>query len=210
MKKHLIVLCLATTVLWGFSSCEGCVKSTTKKVTKLGMSAIEGVAEAVDEKGEELAKKTTDAAGKAAVGVGKSLDRQLNEHAAKVASVAGRSTVQVVDGFVGGFNDEVEEFYDELPYTEDFASGVSLDFFAKYKSSAVVDAYFIIPENGKYQSKFECYNNQDKLFLTKEIDIDRTTTAENRKYTLVSFALNGEEEAGFKDLKNIKITVVKK
>ena len=209
MKKQLIGICLALSVIWGFSSCEGCVKSTTKKITKLGMSAVEGVSEAVDEKGEELAEKTADAAGKLAVGVGRSLDRQLDEHAEKVFSVAGRTTVQVVDGFVGGFNEEVKEHYTEIPYTEDFVSGVSMDYFAKYKSLAVVDAYFIISEKGKYQSKFECYDDQDKLFLTKVIDIDRTTDVENRKYTLVSFALNGEEDTNFSRVKNVKITVTK-
>lgn len=209
MKKQILYSVLAIIISFGLSSCEGCVKSATKKVTKVGISAVEGVAEAIDEKGEKLAEKTTDAAGKVAVGMGRSLERQLDEHAAKVASVAGKTTVQVVDGFVDGFNDEVKVHYDEIPHTSRFVSGVSLDYFAKYKSAAIVDAYFVIPENGKYKSKFECFDKQDNLFLTKEIDIDRTTSEENRKYTLISFALNPDEEAGFANIKEVRITVTK-
>lgn len=210
MKKQFIFLLIATTAIWGFTSCESCVKKATKRVTKVGISAVEGVAEAIDESGEKLAEKATDAAGKVAVGMGKSLEKQFDEHAAKVASVAGKTTVQVVDGFNDGFNDEVKTHYTEIPYTTDFTSSVSLDYFAKYKSAAIIDAYFIIPENGQFIAKFECYDNNDKLFLTKNIDIDRTTSVENRKYTLVSFALNESEEAGFNNIKNVKITVSKK
>lgn len=208
--KRFAFLILAVGVVYTFTSCESCVKSASKKITKIGMSAVEGVTEAVDEKGEELAEKTTDAAGKVAVGLGRSLEKQLDEHAAKVASVAGKTSVQLVDGFVDGFNDEVKTHYDEIPYTTDFVSGVSLDYFGKYKSIAIVDAYFIIPENGTYLAKFECYDQQDKIILTKEISIDRTTSAENRKYALVSYALNNEEDRGFSNLKNVKITVTKK
>lgn len=209
MKKLIICSAAALTLLFALNSCEGCVKSVTKKAAKVGISAVEGVVEAVDESGEKLAEKTTDAAGKVAEGMGRSLERQLDEHASKVASVAGKSTVQVVDGFLGGATTEISGFYDDIPHTENFPSGIALDFFAKYKTSPVVDAYFIIPENGKYLAKFECVDNQDKIFLTKEIKINKTSAEGNKKYTLTSFALNNEELQAFNDVKNVKITVTK-
>ncbi len=184
-------------------------KKVSKSVTELGLDAVEGVAEAVDEHGAKVAEKATDAAGTLAEGVGRSLDRQLNEHAATVASAAGRTFVQSVDGFTQGFNEEVEKHYDVIPHTEAFCSGVSLDYFAKYKTIAVVDAYFIIFEKGVYKCKFECYDSNNKLFLTKDIEADKTKEIE-RKYTLVSFALNAQEAADFKDIKEVKITVTKK
>lgn len=205
MTKYIILFSLAGAVLFSFSSCEGCVKKTTKKITKVGMSAIEGVTEAVDEKGAELAEKTTDAAGKLAEGVGRSIEKQLDEHATKVASVAGKTTVQVVDGLLEGVTEEGKALYKEIPYTETFPSGVSLNYFARYRS--VVDAYFIVPSGNDYFAKFECYNQGDDLFLTKEIDLNQTDSG---KYTLVSFALNSAEEADFENIKNVKITVTKK
>lgn len=207
MKKLILVFVTTSLAIGLFSSCSGCVKEATKKVTETGLEVIEGAAEAVDEHGARVGEKTTDAAGKVAEGVGRSLNRQLNEHATKVASVGGRTLVQTVDGFVNGFNAEVETHYDVLPHTDKFCSGVSLDYFAKYKTTPVVDAYFIIMEEGTYKCKFECTNKSGKLFLTKNAEIKKV--AGERKYSLVSFALNPEEEKEFADIQNIKITVTK-
>lgn len=207
--KRLFFLSVAASLFIGLlSSCSGCVKKTAKKLTETSLEAIEGVAEAVDEHGVRIGEKTTDAAGKLAEGVGRSLDRQLNEHAEKVASVGGRTLVQTVDGFAQGFNTEVETHYDVLPHTDLFCSGVSLDYFAKYKASPVVDAYFVIMENGTYKCTFECTNKSGKLFLTKDAEIEKL--AGERKYSLVSFALNPEEEKEFANIQNIEISVIKK
>lgn len=208
MRKILILsLSVSFSVITLLSSCSGCVKSTTKKITELGIEAAEGVAEAVDEHGARVGEKVADATGKVAEGVGRSLDRQLNEHATEVAAVGGRTLVQTVDGFTQGFNAEVETHYDVLPYTDNFSSGVSLDYFAKYKTKPIVDAYFIIMEEGTYKCTFECKGNDGKIFLTKEAQIVKN--AGERKYSLVSFALNPQEETVFTNLKDIKITVSK-
>lgn len=190
-----------------FSSCSGCVKKTTKKATELGMSAMEGAIEAIDENGEKLAEKTTSAAGKVALGVGRSLDKQLDEHATKIASSAGRTLVQTVDGLDSGITDEVKSYYNILPYTENFPSGVAMDFIGIYKQRPVVDAYFIIKENGKYSCKFEFSSTDGRIYLTKDAEIVVDEHSKNRSYQLVSFALNSTEEAAMKDLKNVVITV---
>ncbi|NDV79390.1 hypothetical protein [Dysgonomonas sp. 511] len=210
MKKlsiFVIFIFICSVIVMLFSSCSGCVKKVSKTIAETGLDVVEGVAEAVDEHGERVSEKATDAAGKVAVGVGRSVDRLLDAHAEKVASVAGRTVVQTVDGFVDGFNEEVETHYDELPYTANFCSGVSLDYFAKYKETPVVDAYFIIMEEGTYKCKFECSNSTGKVFLIKNATIDKIKG--ERKYSLVSFALNPEELTAFSDIKNVKITVTK-
>ena len=208
MRKTTFMVGFAAITL-ALTSCEGCVKKMAKGTVELGMSAIEGAAEAIDERGNRVAEKATDALGKVAEGVGKSLDRQLDEHADQVASVVGRTVVQTTAGFVDGFNDEVKQHYDEIKYTSNICSGVSLDYFAKHKAAAVVDAYFIILEKGMYASTFECTDNSGKVFMTKHIDIDKSMEPD-RKYTLVSFALNQQEEEAFKDIKDVKVTVTKK
>lgn len=208
MRKLIFLTIFSFLVIGLFSSCSGCVKKASKKVTETGLDILEGAAEAIDEQGTRIGEKTTDAAGKLAEGVGRSLDRQLNEHAEKVASVGGRTLVQSVDGFTQGFNAEMKTLYDALPYTDNFCSGVSLDYFAKYKTIPIVDAYFVIMEKGTYECKFQCINKSGKLFLTKDAKIEKASV--ERKYSLVSFALNPEEEKEFGDIQNVKIIVTKK
>lgn len=209
MKKTTLVFSVSTLFVSSLllSSCSGCVKKISKKTTEYAIEAVDGITEVVDEQGERIGEKTTDAAGKVVVGIGRSLEKQLNEHATKVASTTGRTTVQALDGFSDGTNKELDEHYDKLPYTENFASGIALDYFAKYKTAPIVDSYFIIPEVGDYKVTFECYNNQNNVILTKTIDV---SSLGQRKYLLVSFALNSTEEEAFKDLKNVNIIVRKK
>lgn len=210
MKKLFIITSLSFIIisLFLFSSCESCVKKMSKKATELTISAAEGVAEAVDEHGEALAEKTTNAAGKIMLGTGRSLSKQLDEHATKVAEVGGKTLVQTIDGLADGANSEIETHYDNIPYTEDFISGVALDFIGKYKDKPIIDTYFIMTETGTYTCNFEFADKDNKIFLTKDATLIKTDN--NSKYLLVSFALNSQEDAEFKNLSNVKITVMKK
>ncbi len=198
----LSMLCISA---WLFSSCEGCVKSATKKATKIGMSAIEGVSEAVSENGEQISEQAMDALGSVAKGAGKSIDRQLDEHAEYVASVAGRTFVQSVEGFDQGLT---KEYYDPIPYSDDFVSGVNLDFFGKIKSKALLDAYFLIMEKGTYNCIFSFTDDSEKPVMQKEAVIEKTETP--RKYSVVSFALNSAEEKQLAATKIVKIKITKK
>lgn len=207
MKRNIIYLSIVGILTLGLTSCSGCVKDASKKVTELGISAIEGVTEAVDEHGERVAEKSADAAGKLAVGVGRSLSKQLDEHAATVASVAGKTLVQSVDGLATGLEGELNTYYDNIPYTEKNISGVSVEYLMKYKNKALVEAYFIMPEEGNYIAKFECYDTSGKLFLTKDIAIAKD---DSKKYSQISFALNAVEEEAFKNIKEVTIAVTKK
>lgn len=205
MKKYIILSLITSFVaIVLFSSCSGCVKKASKKVTETGIEALEGVAEAVDEHGARVGEKTTDAAGKLAEGVGRSIDRQMNEHAEKVASVMGRTLVQTVEGLDKGI---VGEYYDPISYNANICTGVGLDYLGKIKSKAVIDAYFIILEKGTYKCKIELEGDKG-LFLTKDTEIEKPET--ERKFTLVSFALNPDEEKQFANAVTAKITVTKK
>lgn len=204
MKKSIIFFTASFAITILFSSCSGCVKKASKKVTETGIEAIEGVAEAVDEHGARIGEKTTDAAGKLAEGVGRSLDRQMNEHAEQVASVMGRTLVQTVEGLDKGVTGQ---YYDPISYNANICTGVNLDYLGKIKSKAVVDAYFIILEKGIYKCKIELVDTKG-TFLTKETDIEKPEA--ERKFSLVSFALNADEEKQFANGATAKITVTKK
>lgn len=208
MKKILISLALFSAIVLAFNSCSGCVKKATKSVTEAGLSAVEGVAEAVNENGERIGKLTTDAAGSIALGVGKSLSEQLDAHASKVASVTGRTLVQSVDGLMDGISEEAKTHYNVVPHSEELASGVKLDYIAKYKHASVVDAYFIFSENSAYTCKFDCYDKDGNIFLTKEIVAEKSE-GDTNKYTMISFAMDRTETQKFEDLKEIKVTVTK-
>lgn len=203
-KLTILSLIILSAIIITLSSCSGCVKQATKKVTETGINAIEGVAEAVDEHGARVGEKATDAAGKLADGIGKSLDRQMNEHAEKVASVMGRTLVQTVEGLDKG---ATGQYYDPISYNANICTGVSLDYLGKIKSKAVVDAYFIILEKGIYNCKIELEGSKG-IFITKETEIDKSVT--ERRYSLVSFALNIEEEKEFSNTVSAKVTIVKK
>ena len=203
-KLTILSLIILSAIITTLSSCSGCVKQATKKVTETGINAIEGVAEAVDEHGSRVGEKATDAAGKLADGIGKSLDRQMNEHAEKVASVMGRTLVQTVEGLDKG---ATGQYYDPISYNANICTGVSLDYLGKIKSKAVVDTYFIILEKGIYNCKIELEGSKG-IFITKETEIDKSVT--ERRYSLVSFALNIEEEKEFSNTVSAKVTIVKK
>lgn len=206
MKKYFLIsaiICLFGALL--FSSCESCVKKTTKKATSTGMAAIEGISEAVNEHGDRVSEKATDAMGKIAEGVGRSLDRQLEKHAEDVAATLGRTLVQTVDGLDKGLN---AQYYDEISYESDFGTGITLEYFGKIKSKSVIDAYFIITQEGTYTCKFEFTDKEGKTFLTKESEIQKLN--DSKRYSRVSFALNPEEETNFSNLGKAKIYVKKK
>lgn len=203
--RILFIPALAIMLSLSFNSCESCVKKVTKKATDVSMSAMEGVVEAIDERGEELAEKTTDAAGKVAVGTGRSLDKLMDEHAEKIAASAGRTLVQTIEGIDKGVT---AQYYDNITINPNICTGVNLDMIGKIKSKGVVDAYFIILEKGTYTCKFEFNNNEGKTFLTKEAEIAKDV--EERRYSMVSFALSNHEEEAFKDIKDVRVIVTKK
>jgi hypothetical protein len=202
--KHLILTILLCAVPFLFDSCESCVKKATKKITNLGISAIEGISEAVEERGENVSEKATDALGALAKGAGRSIDRQLDEHAGQVASAIGRTFVQSIEGFDEGLTNE---YYDEIPNTTDLASGVALDYFGKIKSKSIIDAYFLVLEKGIYTCTFEFTDADGSILMTKTAKIDKTDT--ERKYSVVSFALNDSELSSLNKAKNTKISVDK-
>ncbi len=203
MKKITYIAVVLISALC-LTSCEGCVKKMAKKATNVGLSAVEGVAEALNEHGDVVAEQAADALGTVAEGAGRSLDRQLNEHAEKVAQVAGRTLVQGVEGIDKGVT---AEYYDAIPCVTDLTEGVNLDFFGKIKSKAVIDAYFIILEEATYESRFEFRGQDEKVLMTKETEM---VVDGSRKYTLVSFALNEGELATLGNSKDVKVTVTKK
>jgi hypothetical protein len=204
--KKLVILSLATcfAAIALFSSCSGCVKKASKKIKETGIEALEGVAEAVDEHGARIGEKTTDAAGKLAEGIGRSLDRQMDEHAEKVASVMRRTLVQTVEGLDKGV---VGQYYDPIPYNANICTGVSLDYLGKIKTKAVVDACFIVLEKGTYKCKIELERDKG-VFLNKNTEIEKPDA--ERAFSLVSFALNPDEEKLFDNAVTAKVTVTKK
>lgn len=187
------------------TSCEGCTKKIAKKVTDATLSAVEGVSEALDERGEEVAKKTTDALGKIAKGTLTSVGELLDEHAESVAKATGRTLVQTVEGLEKGITGE---FYTLIPHTDDFAGGVALDYFGKIKDGPVVDAYFIITDNGTYDATFKYCDAQGEVLFENKATIVRSST--DSKYNVVSYALNSNEQAKLANVTKVNIKVAKK
>lgn len=210
MKK----LGLKLAILLGFAialpACSGCVKDISKKATELSIDALEGVVEAVDEHGERIGEKTTNAAGKLMVGVGRSLNSQLEAHAEDVGAAVGKTTVKTLDGLVDGLDKEMKTYYDELSYKETSTSGITLTFLGKHKKYPVIDSYFTILEDGDYSAKYDFFDSKDQLIFSKTVEINSALLdGKTRKHTLVSFALDSNEELSLKQVKEIKVTITK-
>lgn len=203
MRQCILIACGVLLSL-SFNSCESCTKQAAKKATNIGFSLLDGVSEAVSERGEQVSEKAADALGVVAKGVGKSLERQLDEHAEYVASVAGRTLVQTVEGLDKG---TTNEYYTALNTTNDLCEGVSLDYFGKINSKSVIDAYFIIIEEGKYKVDFDFVDNANKSLMKKTSEINKLDDA--REYTRVSFALNDDELDKLSKATNVKVKVTK-
>lgn len=203
MKIRNIIL-VASSVLF-FAACEGCVKKAAKKTTDLGISAIEGVSESLAEHGEAAGEKVTDALGTLLKGAGKSIERQLEEHATHVATVAGRTFVQAIDGMESGV---FTEYYSAIPHEDDFGSGIVLQYYGKIKDSPVLDAYFVVLEQGDYACKFEFVDANGKVLMTREATIEKRNT--EKKLSVVSIGLNADEEKLFNSSAKTKITVAPK
>jgi len=72
----------------------------------------------------------------------------------------------------------------------------------------VLDAYFIVIEQTDYKCQFDFLDAKGKVLLSREATIDRVNT--EKKISVVSIALNPEEEALFNQSVKTRITVVKK
>lgn len=202
--KHLIFIACGVAISMLFTSCESCTKKVAKKAANIGISVLEGVSEAVNERGEDVSQKATDALGTVAKGVGKSIDRQLNEHAEYVASAAGHTLVQTVEGLD---KDVAGEYYTPITSINDLCEGVSLDYFGKIKSKPVIDAYFIILEEGNFKAEFNFIDNTNKSLMKKTAEINKADKA--REFTLISFALNDDESDKLSNSSVVKISVKK-
>ena len=187
------------------TSCESCTRKAAEKATNMALSAMEGVSDALNERGEEVAKKTTDALGQIAKGSLTSIGELLDEHAESVAKTTGRTLVQTVEGLEKGIT---EEFYTLIPHTDDFATGVALDYFGKINADPVVDAYFIITDNGIYEVTFNYCDALGNVLFKNNATIERVST--DSKYNVVSYALNDDEQKKIANVAKVDIKVVKK
>ena len=205
MKRN--YLCLLVIIIGCISlySCESCAKKTSKKITEIGISAIEGVAEAIQERGDTLGQLLTNASGEVLEGVGRSLNRQLEEHAEDVASVVGRTMVQTLDGLGEGIQ---KEYYHEFISKEDLCDGVSISFFGRIDGKNVADGYFTIMKKGSYSFDFEfCSDNCNTVLLTKKVLFDKASA--EKEEVVVSFAYTTEEAAIIEGAKCVKVIVKK-
>ena len=205
MKRVQIYLIFAAIGLIMLSSCEGCVKSATKRLTNAGLDALEGVAEAIEERGDSIGKKVFDASGKVLEGAGQSVNELMDKHAEDVASAVGSALVKTVDGLEQGISKEV---YDEFVTKEFFCDDVVMTFFGKMKDRRIADAHFTFFKKGKYSITFEfCSDDCNTVVSTKTAEFEKYSDKEEKK--IVSFAYTTEEEASINSAKCVKVTVKK-
>ena len=202
INAYLVIIATGLIVLF---SCEGCVKDASKRITNAGLDALEGVAEALQERGDSIGKKVFDASGKVLEGAGQSLGEQLDEHADDIGALAGRTIVQSIDGLEQGLS---EGYYDEFISEKTLCDGVEMTLFGKIKNRNVVDAYFNFFEEGKYSIIFDFYSDDCKtVVLTKNANFTKTADYKERKR--ISFSFSTDEENLIDNAKCVRVTVKK-
>jgi len=194
-----IIIIVAVFSFATLTSCEGCAKKAAKKTTSIGLSVIEGISEAVSEKGNQVSEKAADALGVIVEGAGRSISKQLDEHAQDVASVLGRTVVQSVEGLQEGFS---AEFYNEIKFMGSFVQDAALTFVGKSKNYPVIDAYFIVSSESSFNCDFEFKGFENKIHIKKNAKI-------NSIDRLVSFALTPEEESFVSECNIVDVTITK-
>lgn len=201
MKMRILRIAALAMVCVGFASCEGCVRKTAQKVTELGMSAVEGVSDAISERGEETAKKLTDALGRVVVGTLKSIDEQLMEHVESVAAAPNRTVVTETAGNIDAA--VLNEYYEPLAHTEELGPGTAVSFIGKLRDEPVVDAVVIVPAGGDLKWTFE-YRDGDgnALFRSEAV----TPSSSEAGYRLISYALTATEREAFGKVAGVVIT----
>lgn len=189
-------------------SCQGCVKKVSKKATEFGLSAIEGVSEAFDEHGARVGEKATDALGALVEGAGTSIADLLDQHASTVATVAGRTLVHSFEGFKNGI---ATEFYDRAEnvtiVAPDREAVASIEFMGKMSTSPIVDTYLVIDGTGIFAVDFVFEGADGALLMEKSAEIE---VSEDKKHTVVSFALSSDEEAKWAETESVKIRLIRK
>ncbi|NDV66600.1 hypothetical protein [Bacteroides sp. 224] len=191
-----------------FTSCEGCVQKTAKKVTDIGFSVADGISESLNEHGEKTSKQMTDGLGSILKGAGKSVDEHLNAHAAHVASIGSRTFVQMLDGTIEGFGEGFADHYDVVEFEGEYPRGVALKNFGRIKGKPVLDAYFYVLEKGAYDCTFNFVDADGKVLLTRESSMEKNDETKNN--VVVSLALDTNEEKLIKETVKAQVKVVVK
>lgn len=187
----------------GFASCEGCVRKTAEKVTEMGLSAVDGVADAISNRGEETAKRLTDALGRVVVGTLKSVEEQLAEHVASVEASPDR--IMVAETTESLDPEVINEYYDPLAHVDVLDSGVTVSFIGKLTGEPVVDAVISLSGEGTFDCGFEYLDAGKNVLFTS----DATLVTATGGYQLVSYALSDAEQEQFGGVSSVKITVKK-
>lgn len=203
--KYLILSVLTALLSFLFVSCESCVRKTSQKITELGLTAIEGASDALNEHGEKAGEKAVGAVGNVAKGMGKGLERFIKDYEFEEAH--GDNDYVVISNDEVNLEDLGNDF-EEINYSASLPDNVSIEYMGRFKENSSITTIFTIDKAGEYVSTFQFIDSKNKVLLEKKVDINKE--AQDGKYTGVIFALSPSDTDKYNQSKKTKISMTKK
>ncbi len=203
--KHLLLTVATVVIVFLFTSCESCVRKTSQKITELGITAIEGASDALNEHGEKVGEKAVGAVGNVAKGMGKGLERFIKDYEFGEAYGENDYIVQSSDEIN---LESLENDFEEINYSASLPENVSIEYMGEFKENGSITTVFTIEKEGEYTSIIQFVDSKNKILLEKKIAINKE--AEDGKYTGVIFALNPSDTEKYNQSKKTKISMSKK
>lgn len=185
------------------TSCEGCVKNVTKKATEIGLGAVEGVSEALAERGGEVSGKTADAIGSMVQRASKSVKEHLSEYA---GYVPGKNDSTGVTNFKYFHKNEISKHYEPIKFTLDNTKCLSIELLGRLKTKPVVDAFMRLPDAGSYDVSFKFMSEQHVILMEKNVNAVKES-AGSPDYVVASFALDESELSKLDSTAMVAVTV---
>lgn len=148
------------------------IKDSSKKVTEKTLDVIDGISDALKDRGEKTGEKASDGLGEVGKGIGKSLGKFLSENADSIGKVAGEIVGKGSIGLIEGLNNSL---YSPL----EFENGKQNFTNISYLGTSTVDKYAVVftddilKENNRME--IVCYdvNNKQTLVLKGSISYNR-------------------------------------
>lgn len=201
--KHLIQFILILFSISFLSSCESCVRKTSKKITELGITALNSASDVIAEHGETTGEKAAGALGNLTKGVGKGLDRFLKNEALANESESERMFVE--------FTDTVnidESGMKEINHSATLPENASLEYIGILSEYDALCILMGIAEEGTYDCTLQFVNNKNNIELEKKLHFSKGK--QDGRYAGIGIVLTDSETEKFNNSKKAKISVTKR
>lgn len=198
--KHVLVCLVTVLFVFLFNSCESCIRKTTEKVTKLGLTVLDTASDVIAENGEKTAEKAAGAMGSLAKGLANGL-RDFTIDSESNGEVV---FVETADHF--NLTDKDDSSLVDVNYSATMPKGSTVEYFGKLIDPPAIVAVFAFEKAGNYEVNFELLDKNNTLIRSEKIKITPEKSAS--EYTYVGFAFTDDKKEEYESAYKVKISVL--